>query len=142
VPPRNKLLHRALGLSGPIIRIDGGLTWLNSRFAIGYDRSIDATVATDQWEAGLMSQDDQSTQIECCIDRTREGDPSARGKPLAHASGRLTRLKRETLRDFPGVHLWEQTDDALENAVTGLCRVLSEVQPPPVADFFRLAAAR
>jgi RNA polymerase sigma factor (sigma-70 family) len=108
-------------------------------FAIGYDRSA---VATDQWEAGPMSQGDHSTRIESCIDRMRAGDPSARGELLTHASGRLTRLTRKMLRDFPGVHRWEQTDDVLQNAVIRLCRALSEVQPPTAADFFRLAAAQ
>jgi len=46
------------------------------------------------------------------------------------------------LRDFPGVHRWEQTDDVLQNAVVRLCRALGEVRPPTAADFFRLAAAQ
>jgi RNA polymerase sigma-70 factor (ECF subfamily) len=44
------------------------------------------------------------------------------------------------LRDFPGVHRWEQTDDVLQNAVVRLCRALGDVRPPTAADFFRLAA--
>jgi RNA polymerase sigma factor (sigma-70 family) len=89
-----------------------------------------------------MSHGDHSTQIQLCIDRMRAGDPSARGELLTHASRRLTRLTRKMLRDFPGVHRWEQTDDVLQNAVIRLCRALGEVQPPNVADFFRLAAAQ
>jgi RNA polymerase sigma-70 factor (ECF subfamily) len=46
------------------------------------------------------------------------------------------------LRDFPGVHRWEQTDDVLQNALMRLCRALGEVQPPTAADFFGLAAAQ
>ena len=46
------------------------------------------------------------------------------------------------LRDFPGVHRWEQTDDVLQNAVLRLIRALGEVRPPTAADFFRLAAAQ
>jgi RNA polymerase sigma-70 factor (ECF subfamily) len=46
------------------------------------------------------------------------------------------------LRDFPGVHRWELTDDVLQNAVVRLCRALGEVRPPTAADFFRLAAAQ
>jgi len=87
-----------------------------------------------------MSQDDHATQIQSCIDRLRLGDTSARDELLVHASGRLARLTRKMLRDFPGVHRWEQTDDVLQNAVLRLCRALGEVPLTTVADFFRLAA--
>jgi RNA polymerase sigma factor (sigma-70 family) len=90
----------------------------------------------------FMSQDDHSTQIQGCIDRLRSGDQSARDDLMAHASARLTRLTRKMLRDFPGVHRWEQTDDVLQNAAVRICRALAEIQPPTVADFFRLAAAQ
>ncbi len=89
-----------------------------------------------------MSESDHSTQIQGCIDRMRSGDASARDELLAHAADRLTRLTRKMLRDFPGVHRWEQTDDVLQNAALRLCRALGEVQPPTAADFFRLAAAQ
>jgi RNA polymerase sigma factor (sigma-70 family) len=89
-----------------------------------------------------MSRDDDSTQIQRCIDGLRTGDPSARDELLARASERLTRLTRRMLGDFPAVHRWEQTDDVLQNAAMRLYRALSEVQPPTVADFFRLAAAQ
>jgi RNA polymerase sigma factor (sigma-70 family) len=89
-----------------------------------------------------MSQDDHATQIQGCIDRLRLGDSSARDELLVHASERLARLTRKMLRDFPGVRRWEQTDDVLQNAALRLCRALVEVQPPTVADFFRLAAAQ
>jgi RNA polymerase sigma-70 factor (ECF subfamily) len=89
-----------------------------------------------------MSQDDHATQIQGCIDRLRSGDLRARDELLAHASDRLTRLTRKMLRDFPGVHRWEQTDDVMQNAALRLCRALGEVRPPTAADFFRLAAAQ
>jgi RNA polymerase sigma-70 factor (ECF subfamily) len=89
-----------------------------------------------------MSHSDQSTQIQGCIDRLRAGDATARDALLTHASERLTRLTRKMLRDFPGVHRWEQTDDVLQNAVLRLCRAFGEVQPASVADFFRLAATQ
>jgi RNA polymerase sigma factor (sigma-70 family) len=89
-----------------------------------------------------MSQDDHSTQIQGCIDRMRSGDALARDELLAIALERLTRLTRKMLRDFPGVHRWEQTDDVLQNAALRLHRALGEIQPPTVADFFRLAAAQ
>jgi RNA polymerase sigma-70 factor (ECF subfamily) len=111
-------------------------------FAIGYDQSIDAYACAEQGGAGPMSQDDHSTRIQRCIDRLRSGDASARDELLAHALERLTRLTRKMFHDFPGVHRWEETDDVLQNAVLRLCRALGEVQPPTVADFFRLAAAQ
>jgi RNA polymerase sigma-70 factor (ECF subfamily) len=89
-----------------------------------------------------MSGEDHATQIQGCINRLLTGDKSARGELLAHASDRLTRLTRKMLRDFPGVHRWEQTDDVLQNAAMRLCRALGEVQPPTAADFFRLAGVQ
>jgi RNA polymerase sigma factor (sigma-70 family) len=88
-----------------------------------------------------MAQDDNSTRIQGCIDRMRAGDSAARDELLAHTAERLTRLTREMLRDFPGVHNWEQTDDVFQSAALRLWRALGEVQPPTVADFLRLAAA-
>jgi RNA polymerase sigma-70 factor (ECF subfamily) len=44
------------------------------------------------------------------------------------------------LREFPGVHRWEQTDDVLQNALVRLCRALRAVTPPTPRDLFRLAA--
>jgi RNA polymerase sigma factor (sigma-70 family) len=93
-------------------------------------------------EPASMSLEDHSTQIQDCIDRLRSGDASACDELLAHALERLTRLTRKMLRDFPGVHRWEQTNDVLQNASLRLCRALGEVQPTTVADFFRLAAAQ
>jgi RNA polymerase sigma-70 factor (ECF subfamily) len=89
-----------------------------------------------------MSQHEGSTQIQRCIDRLRSGDATARDELLAHAVDRLTRLTRKMLRDFPGVHRWEETDDVFQNAVLRVCRALEEVQPTTTADFFHLAAAQ
>lgn len=86
--------------------------------------------------------DDHSSQIQRAIDRLRAGDPQARDLLLDCASERLTRLTRKMLRDYPGVHRWEQTDDVLQNALLRLHRALGEVTPPTVADFFRLAAVQ
>jgi DNA-directed RNA polymerase specialized sigma24 family protein len=93
-------------------------------------------------EVDLMSSDAHGTQIQGCIDRLHSGDQSARDELLVHAADRLTRLTRKMLRDFPGVHRWEETDDVLQNAAMRLCRALGEVQPPTAADFFRLATAQ
>jgi RNA polymerase sigma-70 factor (ECF subfamily) len=89
-----------------------------------------------------MPQHEGSTQIQRCIDRLRAGDATARDELLAHAVDRLTRLTRKMLRDFPGVHRWEETDDVFQNAALRLSRALEEVQPATTADFFHLAAAQ
>jgi RNA polymerase sigma-70 factor (ECF subfamily) len=89
-----------------------------------------------------MRQDDQSTQIQRCIDRLRTGDAGAREELLVHSRDRLTRLTRKMLRDFPGVKRWEETDDVFQNAALRLCRALEDVQPTTSAAFFRLAAAQ
>jgi RNA polymerase sigma-70 factor (ECF subfamily) len=81
-----------------------------------------------------------STQIQDLINRLRT-DEAARVELLNHAAQRLVRLTRKMLRDYPGVHRWEQTDDVLQNATLRLYRALNEVSPPTVRDFFRLAAA-
>jgi RNA polymerase sigma factor (sigma-70 family) len=83
-----------------------------------------------------------SDSVQHWIDRLRAGDPSARDQLLNCAADRLTRLTRKMIRQYPGVHRWEQTDDVLQNALVRLCRALGEVQPPTARDFFRLAAAQ
>jgi RNA polymerase sigma-70 factor (ECF subfamily) len=118
---------------------------LNSICAIGYDQanpSVSLPVPMSLDGAAPMSQDDHSTEIERCIDRLRSGDPTVRDELLAHAVGRLTRITHIMLREFPRVHRWEDTDDVRQNAVLRLSRALSEVQPPTVADFFRLATTQ
>jgi RNA polymerase sigma-70 factor (ECF subfamily) len=87
-----------------------------------------------------MSESNQSTQIQRCIDRMLSGDAAARDELMAHAADRLNRLTRKMVQDFPGVHRWEQTDDVLQNAALRLCRTLGEFQPQTAADFFRLAS--
>ena len=85
---------------------------------------------------------DQTAQIQCWIDSLGAGDASAREALLTCAAERLIRLTHKMLKDYPGVHRWEETDDALQNATLRLCRALEAVKPPSVRDFFRLAAAQ
>jgi RNA polymerase sigma-70 factor (ECF subfamily) len=82
----------------------------------------------------------QTTLLQGCLDRLRQGDRSARDDLLRHACGRLERLTRKMLRDYPGVQRWAQTDDVLQNALLRLLRALEEVQPASVRDFFGLSA--
>jgi RNA polymerase sigma factor (sigma-70 family) len=90
----------------------------------------------------LADDSSMSDSVQHWIDRLRAGDPSARDELLNSAADRLTRLTRKMIRQYPGVHRWEQTDDVLQNALVRLCRALGEVQPPTARDFFRLAAAQ
>jgi RNA polymerase sigma-70 factor (ECF subfamily) len=83
-----------------------------------------------------------STVIEALIVRLRTDNEGARVELLSRTTDRLTRLTRKMLRDYPGVHRWEQTDDVLQNAVMRLYRALQQVSPPTVDDFFRLAAVQ
>ncbi len=83
---------------------------------------------------------DDSPSIQHLIDRLPTSE-AARSELLSHASQRLECLTRKMLRDYPGVHRWEQTDDVLQNASLRLYRALSEVALPSPRDFFRLAAA-
>jgi RNA polymerase sigma-70 factor (ECF subfamily) len=81
-----------------------------------------------------------TNHIQNCLDRLRQGDAAARDELIAVAEERLRLLTRRMLRDYPGVHRWEQTDDVMQNAVLRLCRALEAVPLPTPADFFRVAA--
>ncbi len=82
----------------------------------------------------------QTGRLQECLDRLRAGDGAAREELLRHSCDQLTRLTRKMLRDYPGVHRWEQTDDVRQNAQVRLWRALQEVTPRSLAEFFRLAA--
>jgi RNA polymerase sigma-70 factor (ECF subfamily) len=83
-----------------------------------------------------------STQIQFRLDRLRAGDAAARDELMEVACGRLTRLARKMLRDYPGVRQWEQTDDVAQNAALRLWRSLGEVRPTSVLGFIRLASTQ
>jgi RNA polymerase sigma factor (sigma-70 family) len=78
--------------------------------------------------------------IQGCLDRLAQGDESARGDLLECACGRLRNLARKMLRNYPGVHRWEETDDVLQNAVVRLHRALQQVPVRTTRDFFAIAA--
>jgi RNA polymerase sigma-70 factor (ECF subfamily) len=83
-----------------------------------------------------------TTLMQHWLDEMREGDPQARDKILHHFGGRLKRLTRRMLQDYPGVRRWEQTDDVLQNAVLRLLRALREVRPGSMRKFFGLAGVQ
>jgi RNA polymerase sigma-70 factor (ECF subfamily) len=73
------------------------------------------------------------------MERLRSGDRSALDELLRHVCGRLERLTRHMLKDYPGVKRWAQTDDVLQSALLRLFRALQAVQPASMRDFFALA---
>jgi len=81
-----------------------------------------------------------TVQLHQWLERMRAGDLKARDEMLRKVVGRLDRLARKMIRDFPTVQRWAQTDDVLQNALLRLLRSLQEVQPASVRDFFGLAA--
>jgi RNA polymerase sigma-70 factor (ECF subfamily) len=79
-------------------------------------------------------------ELQTYLDKMRAGDAAARDELLRRAGGRLERLTRKMLRDFPGVKRWEQTDDVLQNALVRLLRALKEIEPASVREFLALTA--
>jgi RNA polymerase sigma-70 factor (ECF subfamily) len=95
----------------------------------------------DQSGAGQVSDSSTSTvYIQACLDRLAQGDDAARGELLECACGRLRNLARKMLRNYPGVHRWEETDDVLQNAVLRLHRTMQGIEVKTTRDFFRVAA--
>ena len=64
----------------------------------------------------------------------------AREELFRRSAGRLERLARSMLRDYPRLRGWEQTGDVLQNALLRLHRSLSEVRPEDPRQFYGLAA--
>jgi RNA polymerase sigma factor (sigma-70 family) len=81
-----------------------------------------------------------TVEVQHWIDRLKQGDASARDKLVNCACGRLLRLTRKLLREFPQVRRWEETDDVFQNASLRLYRSLEAVELADARHFFRLAA--
>lgn len=81
-----------------------------------------------------------SVELQQCLERMHQGDEDARRQLLTITCDRLKRLTRKMLNEEQRVHRWEETDDVMQNAMLRLWRMLSEVTPPTLRDFFRLAA--
>jgi RNA polymerase sigma-70 factor (ECF subfamily) len=74
--------------------------------------------------------------------RLRAGSPEAREAVIEHACDRLRLLCRRTLRAYPGVRRWCETDDVLQNALIRLHRALASVRPESARQFYGLAATQ
>jgi RNA polymerase sigma factor (sigma-70 family) len=82
-----------------------------------------------------------SVQLQSLLDRMRQGDRQAQRLLLERACERLRRLAGRMLRgSFPDLALRHEVDSVVHEAWVRLLQALDKVQPPTVADFFRLAA--
>jgi RNA polymerase sigma factor (sigma-70 family) len=81
----------------------------------------------------------QTTQMVLWLERMQAGDLDAREEILRHVRGRLERLTRKMLQDYPRVKRYEQTDDVLQSATLRLLNALREVRPTSMREFFGLA---
>ncbi len=83
---------------------------------------------------------DSSTELHLLLARMQGGDEKARNELFRHITGRLERLTRKMLHQFPGVRRWAGTDDVLQSALIRLLRTLESVRPTTSRDFLGLAA--
>src|SRR5262245_43347047 len=86
-------------------------------------------------------QADATVQLQALIDRMRQGDRQACRELLERAHGRLRKLAARMLAgSFPGLRASHALDSVVDEVWLRLARALEKVEPPTVADFFRLAA--
>jgi RNA polymerase sigma factor (sigma-70 family) len=75
------------------------------------------------------------------LDRMNQGDRAARRELLDRACGRLRRLANALFAgSFPALREQHELDSVVHEAWLRLVQALDQVEPPTVADFFRLAA--
>jgi RNA polymerase sigma factor (sigma-70 family) len=74
------------------------------------------------------------------LDGIRSGDRQA-SEALARAIfGRMSRLARCMLRNFPTIRTWADADDVLQGSLVRLLRALQEIRPATTRDFANLMA--
>jgi len=84
---------------------------------------------------------DDSTELQILLDRLRNGDHEARRLLLERACERLRRLAGRMLHgSFPELACRHEVDSVVHETWVRLLQALEKVEPPTVADFFRLAA--
>jgi RNA polymerase sigma factor (sigma-70 family) len=84
----------------------------------------------------------QTTELLRWVGRMRDGDEAARNRLFRHCSGRVERLTRRMLQDFPRVKPWEDTFDVSQQALMRLEPALRDVQINSTQHFFALAARK
>jgi RNA polymerase sigma factor (sigma-70 family) len=84
---------------------------------------------------------DDSSILQGLLDRMKAGDRAARRELLDRACARLRRLASTMLAgSFPALREQHELDSVVHEAWLRLLQALDQVEPPTVADFFRLAA--
>ena len=85
--------------------------------------------------------DDASIVLQALIDRIKQGDHAARRELLDRACDRLRRLvARMFAGSFANLQQRHELDSVVHETWLRLAQALDKVEPPTVADFFRLAA--
>jgi RNA polymerase sigma factor (sigma-70 family) len=84
--------------------------------------------------------------LKAWIEKLRASDPTAfdqvRHEVINHAGGRLEKLVRKMLKDYPRLRRWEQTSDILQNSLLRLHQALVTIRPESLSQFFGLAATQ
>ena len=84
---------------------------------------------------------DDSSILQGLLDRMKQGDQAARRELLDRACARLRRLASTMLAgSFPALREQHELDSVVHETWLRLLQALDQVEPPTVADFFRLAA--
>jgi len=84
---------------------------------------------------------DDPAILQGLLDRMKQGDRAARHELLDRACARLRRLANAMLAgSFPALRGRHELDSVVHEAWLRLLQALEQVEPPTVADFFRLAA--
>jgi RNA polymerase sigma factor (sigma-70 family) len=85
--------------------------------------------------------DDNTTALQSLLDRLRHGDREAGPALLERAHRRLRKLAGRILSgSFPALRSRHDLDSIVDESWARLVKALEKVEPPSVADFFRLAA--
>lgn len=79
-------------------------------------------------------------QLHNWVDRLRAGDRAAADDLLRATCGRLERLARRMLRDYPNVKRWADTGDVVQVAMVRLLKALESIRPASTREYFGLAA--
>ncbi len=83
----------------------------------------------------------ESGDLTVLLGRLRDGEPAARDLLLRKTQGRLERLARKMLRQFPTVSRWADAEDVFQNASLRLLRALESASVQDTRQFLSLAAA-
>lgn len=81
-----------------------------------------------------------TSQLRDLIRRIQQGDPIALNELLRRASGRLEKLARAMLRQYPRVRDSEQTSDVVQEASMSLTAALRQLTFHSTREFYGLAA--